>query len=336
MTEELRPNNLLQDIMKRSRLPWYWTTAIITVVLLVFLVVVAFLEGVFSHQHNWQFWRVGLQAPVIIFYILALYPIMWRLGVKSVHALLSLLPLDESESNQMAMDISTPKRCWEWTAAFFGAIFWLLLSQPWIWVDQWIDSYTVITSMLMFSLLGWLIYSSAVTSRRLGRLSRQQLKLDIFNIEPLIPVARSSLFSSLAFIGGISLSMVFQTVESLLQWNTIVIYAVLISATLLIFFLSMWSTHSMMANVKGYELTLARKYLGAASRELKDRLEQGHLGDTKDLSFAIAAWVSYEKRVQEAPSWPFNASIIRRLLASIIVPAIVYLIKILSGLGLRF
>ena len=188
----------------------------------------------------------------------------------------------------------------------------------------------------MFSLLGWLIYSSSAGARVLRRLSRQQLNITIFEIGPLIPVARSSLFGSLAFIGGISFSMVFQTVDSLLQWNSIVIYAVLVIATVLIFFLSMWSTHSTMAKIKGQELILARKHLVEATRHLRDQVRQGHQTDTKEVPLTIAAWISYEKRVQEAPTWPFNAGILRRLLASMVVPATVYLIKIFGQLGIRF
>jgi len=54
------------------------------------------------------------------------------------------------------------------------------------------------------------------------------------------------------------------------------------------------------------------------------------------LSSAISSWVTYQRLAKEAPTWPFNAGIIRRLAASIFIPAIVYLIKILAGLGLRF
>jgi len=56
----------------------------------------------------------------------------------------------------------------------------------------------------------------------------------------------------------------------------------------------------------------------------------------EELSSTINAWVNYERRIKETPEWPYNAGIIRRLLASTVVPAVVYLIKIISGLGLRF
>lgn len=42
------------------------------------------------------------------------------------------------------------------------------------------------------------------------------------------------------------------------------------------------------------------------------------------------------RQIRETSEWPFNADIIRRLAASILVPTIVYLIKIVSSLGVRF
>jgi hypothetical protein len=55
-----------------------------------------------------------------------------------------------------------------------------------------------------------------------------------------------------------------------------------------------------------------------------------------DLSSTITAWVTYEKRVKEAPTWPFNANIIRRLAMSVVMPAAVYLIKIISQFLVKF
>ena len=50
MAEEPHAYPLVMELMKCSRLPWFWTTAIIAVVLLLFLVLVAHLEGVLTHQ----------------------------------------------------------------------------------------------------------------------------------------------------------------------------------------------------------------------------------------------------------------------------------------------
>jgi hypothetical protein len=190
--------------------------------------------------------------------------------------------------------------------------------------------------MILFGLLSWLIYSSFTGSRYLSRLSRQHLNLDIFDTGVLTPIARSSLGFSLAFIGGISLSLVFQTQEDLLMWNNITVWVILVCFTVLLFFLSMWGTHSTIAKAKRRELDLAQKHLKAASRELKERAADGSLKGMVELSSTINAWVTYEKRVKEASTWPFNAGIIRSLAMSVLVPAAIYLMKIVGSFWARF
>ena len=194
----------------------------------------------------------------------------------------------------------------------------------------------MVIGMLYNGLLAWLIYDTLAGAVRVNRLSRRDLKLDIFDTEPLIPIARWSLGISLAFVGGISLSLVFQTREDLLRYQSITMYAILICVTILIFFISMRSAHNAMARAKKQELDLAREHLAVASRDLKDQAVRGQVGEMERLSYAITSWATYQRLVQESRTWPFNAGIIRRLIASTIVPAVVYLIKILAGLGIRF
>jgi hypothetical protein len=248
------------------------------------------------------------------------------------------MSIEEEDSNQVAPDFPLPNRRWEWVALLVGAVFWLSLWQPWgrSWGpgETWLNAYDVVTQTILFGLLGWLIYSSFVGNRYLSRLSCQNLNLDIFDIGPLIPIALSSLSFSLAFIGGISLSLVFQTQEDLLRWNNIVVWVILICFAVMLFFLSMWSTHTAMARVKRHELQLVQQNLKAASNKLKELTADGRMDGMKELSPTITAWVNYERRIKEVPEWPFNAEIIRRLMASTLAPVAVFLIKVLSSLGI--
>jgi hypothetical protein len=200
----------------------------------------------------------------------------------------------------------------------------------------WLSVYDVITQTILFGLLIWLIYTSFIGSKYLNRLGRKDLNLDIFDTKMLTPIAQSSLGLSLAFIGGISLSLVFQTQEDLLMWNNITIWVILVCFAVLLFFLSMWSTHNTMAKAKKRELDLVQKHLNSVSRELKDRTADGSLKGVEELSSTMTAWVTYEKRVKEASTWPFNVSIIRNLAMSVLIPAIVYLIKIIGSFWARF
>ena len=80
MVKESPAFNLLEELIKRSRLPWRWVTTITAVVLLLFLILVIYLDGTFSNLSEWDFWREFLGPPVIIVYVLSIYPFMQRLG----------------------------------------------------------------------------------------------------------------------------------------------------------------------------------------------------------------------------------------------------------------
>jgi hypothetical protein len=71
------------------------------------------------------------------------------------------------------------------------------------------------------------------------------------------------------------------------------------------------------------------------SRKLKGLALAGQIEGTGDLSSSVAGWSAYKNQVQETSEWPFNAAIIRRLFASVLAPASIYLIKILSTLGIK-
>jgi len=113
MVEETRSYPLLTALMKRTRLPWYWATAVVAAVLLLFLILVEYLDGTFVNLLDWRFWQNHLDGIVNINYILVVYPFMWRLREQAVQAFRTLLPLDEAAFNALAEDISKPKRRWE-------------------------------------------------------------------------------------------------------------------------------------------------------------------------------------------------------------------------------
>ena len=340
MAGEFSTYPLIEVAIRRSHIPRFWFITIIAGALLLFLILAQYVDGVSDNLLDWRFWQNNLEGLVLIIYILVVYFFMWRLRERAIQAFRPLLPLDEDDFNRLAVKVATPKRLWEWISLLIGVGLACGLGQPWNlgWGpgEFWMSIYQVIEGALMNGLLFWLIYDTLAGAVRLNRLSRRDLKLDVFDTEMLQPIARWSLGISLGFVGGTSLSLIFGTRESLLRWQSITMYAILICVTVLIFFLSMWSAHRAMADAKKRKLAIARKHLVAISRELEDRTQQDQLIEIGDISNDVNSWASYRRLVQEAPTWPFSAGIIRRLLASMIVPAVVYLIKILSGLGLRF
>lgn len=128
-------------------------------------------------------------------------------------------------------------------------------------------------------------------------------------------------------------SIIFQNIENLIQWQIILIYLVLIVSTVAMFFISLWSTHITILNVKRRETTVVEEKLAQACRKLlqstSENVNQGK--DHDSLHNEVAAWASYERRIRETKEWPYNAVIMGRLILSIASSGLVYVIKLLSG-----
>jgi len=268
MTQKTYDYSMLQAFVKLFRLPWSGVTAIIAGVLGILLILAAYLDGNFSNEVDWSFWRLGLQ-PTIIVYIFVIIPMYQRLWARAIQSLRTLLPLPDPVNK-----IATFNRKAEWTALFLGTVFTVILAQPWRGTEHWLDWYGFITGIIMFSLLSLLIYHGLSETTQLARISRYHLKIEIFESELLIPVARWSLSLSLAFIGGTTLSVLFQPIENLLSISSLIIYATLIGVTLILFFTSMWSIHNTLASAKKRELTMVRKNLSSARENLKRHVNE--------------------------------------------------------------
>ena len=79
-------DNILQSLVTRSRLSWYWLALLVALALLLVLVLAAFLDGSLDRLSDWEFWRQYLGVPVIIAYIFLIYPYMLRLGRNAIDA----------------------------------------------------------------------------------------------------------------------------------------------------------------------------------------------------------------------------------------------------------
>ncbi len=335
---------LIEAALRRSRLPRPWTIAAVAGVLLLPLVLAASLDGKLASLLDWNVVRPTVSSILFATYILVVYPFMLRSREKAVLAFKPLLPLDDDAFNKVAENISKPNRRGEWTAIFLGiAVLGVVFFQPWTldWASGyfWMNVHEVITTTIGMSLMAWLIYDASVGIVRVSRLSRHGLKLDVLDTEMLAPVAAWSLGISLVFVGILTLAIIMdvsQTAEIVIDLKFFLGYGFLVGTALLIFFFSMWTAHRAMSEAKKSKLTLARMHIARISRELEDREAKRQREGMIELSSTFTAWTTYKREAQEAPTWPFNAAIVRKLFISILTPGLVYLVKILSQAGIRF
>jgi len=333
------PSTLLEELVERSRLSPLQLTVAVEVVLIMFLVGAAHLDGVLTGPFDADFWRIGLLGPVVIAYALLTDPLSKRLRDGAIEAFRPLVPLDDNGFHRLLTEASLFNRRREWLSIGVGAGGILLVSGvTWIQASAegvgWLLTlYMLLEMELMCGLIGLVIYSSLSGTKLLTEMSRYPLNVSVFDLGSLEPIARWSLGTALNYVGGITLSLLFVPQAALLRIEAIVIYIPLTLTAVLTFFLNMRSIHGDMVDAKKQELMLVRENLLALSQTLKERTANGQMEDTPALLGTIKAWTAHEAWVRGLPEWPYTTTIKRNLVLSLFMPVAVGIIReALSGL----
>lgn len=286
------------------------------------LALAAYLDGGIRQRDGLSPWMVGLD-PVILIYILALHPSMHRRWARAMQSLEALGPHAE---NAGAAGPAAPRG--EWAAVVLGALAGLAVARRGPAAEAWLWVYSEAVSALMFALLGAAIYGSVMRSRQLAAYSRSGLELKVFDGHLLTPFAQWGQSVSLVFVGGISLSLLFQSYQSLRSVEGVLIYGALIVVALTLFFMSMWTVHVALVKAQNKELARVRSDLREARKALFRGREGETAGAVQDAYLSVVILGVYERQVLDAPTWPFNLAIVGRVFASVGAPLLVYLVKL--------
>jgi hypothetical protein len=337
------PSTLVEELVERSSLSWLQLTVVVGLGLMVFLLGTAYLGGLLTTRPlDTALWREGMQAPALILYLLSIQPVLRRLRDGAIEAFRPLVPISDEDYYQLVAEAPIFNRRWEWLALGLGVGGFVLLSRPWdpsapMWDlgSRWLVLYGGVCGGLLYGLLSHFIYSALSGTRLFTQFQRHPPELNVFDLKPLEPIGRWSLGIALAFVGGTTLSLLFLP-NFAFSLPTIVIYSAVILAPLIVFFLNMMSTHRVMVEAKGRQLEMVGRRLAAGSQRLKEQSKE-ETRDLGELLDSMTAWVALERRIKEVPEWPYSQSIMRRLVASILLPLVVFLVQgVLFQLLLRF
>jgi|GEM_PF-604476 len=318
------PYTLLEKWVERTRLPWSLATAAVGVALFLPMIGAAHLDGILDRLFDARFWRITLLGPMVITYIFATHPQFRRLRQEAIDAFRPIVKLSADEFDRF-VGKHLPLDQWRELMAFgVGAIAGEMLLRPWAALEPipilWSKGYRMLLTALMCGFIGAVIYTSLATARFLAKLHRQPLALNIFDLTPLEPIARRSLFYALVLIGGITLGLIFVPNQGV---RGLIINGIVILVAVLIFFLGMRDTHIVMRTTKERELRIVRQNLAAVHQQLLEQVARGQLENLPTLSTNTNLWLNYEKRIKEAPEWPFTSTMIRNLLMSTLIPIII-------------
>lgn len=300
---------------------------VLALALALLLALAAYAQGGSAQRASSVRWMLGLD-PVMIVYILAVHPFMLRRSQRAMQSLEALTPRAGDAGRP-----SSASRRGEWGAILLGTLAGLAIARRLPGAEGWLRLYSEAMSALMFGLLAAVIYSSVARSRHLAAYSRAGLELNVFDAHLLTPFAQWAQSLSLVFVGGISLSLLFQSYESLRSMEGMIIYGSLVVVALTLFFTSMWTIHAALARAQEKELSRVRRDLAAAREALLRHRACEPAAAVHGPYLPVVVLGIYERHVLDAPTWPFNARIVGRVFASTVAPLGVYLLKLAFGVG---
>jgi len=295
--------------------------------LIVLLALAAWAQGVHGPRARAAVWLPGLN-PVMIVYIFIVHPLMQQRWQRAMESLRALAPGAVGAGRRKPVSNRD-----EWIAMLVGLPVGVVVARNMPGLDGWLRLYSEATGALLFALLAAAIYGSLARSRHLAAHSRAGLELDVFDGHLLTPFAQWGQSLTLVFVGGISLSLLFQSSQTLRSMEGVVIYGSLIVVALTLFFTSVWTIHVALAKARDKELARVRRDLVAAREAFRRDRTEAPAGAVEDAYLPVVVCGIYEKQVLAASTWPFNPTIVGRVFASAVAPLSVYVLKLAFGVG---
>jgi hypothetical protein len=320
-----KPQSLVDQIVAHEGLSRFAVVAVVVLLLALLLASAVLSNGGLAVVGPRGLWKMGLE-PTLIVYILGIYPWLQRRFALAIEA---LRPLCSQPG--MVDEVHARNRRGEWIAMLVGAAFSLWVTSSWRIDAAWVRLYLVTANIVLFSLMALAIYDGLERTRRLARVIRGGLQLDLFDRQLLAPMARWGQTVALTFVGGICLSLIFQSYETLHSIRSLVIYSILIGVSLTLFFTSVWSIHMALVAAQQRELAVVHQHWVRARSELRRKLAEGDQGDVAALYNPMVVLGAYESQVLAASTWPFNPKIVKEVLASLGAPFLIYGLRIAIG-----
>lgn len=286
-------------------------------------------------------WRVPYLPVVMIYYVLLVSQLLFRSNNAALQAFRSVVLMEDEAYDQLLRQASQFKLSHELSAIGIGIVLGLLSVMNWGLGSgfSWGKLYLYLSVSAMYALLVWSLVATISWTRLTKVLHRQELHFDLFDIRPFEPVGRQSLVITLVIIGGLSISLLltFQP-ESLRNPVFWVVYSLLVLFPVLIFFLSMSPTHSVLAAEKKRLLQQVEALILDTSRELVHQIEQGKIPErfveTNTLAAELSALSFYKQHIQSTRTWPYNTGMLRTVFFSVLLPIGTLIARILSDLHL--
>ena len=175
---------------------------------------------------------------------------------------------------------------------------------------------------LMYGLIAWVAHDSVKSTQTTIALLKQPLQVDPFDCRPFEPIGRQSILLALAFVGCLTLSLLFSGIQPSTLVNPVawLLYVPAILTPVVLFFLPMYPAARAIARARDAELCTVRAHLFGLCRKLRNVPDDG--AGTTSLSAQISALAVHEQHLLEARTWPYETTALRRLFVSVLLPGL--------------
>jgi hypothetical protein len=320
-------------------LPRKWTLLAIGLLLFLLPLGIAYLEGISHLILVDGIWRSLFIQPVLVTYVLILSQPLQHTREVVAQALRSIMQLDDESFHSLVERACQTNPIGELIGFGLGVVFIFSLGARFELFENayWLSRYIYLSAILMWGMIGWTTYAAFSVIRLTRELLKQPLAIDLFDPKPFEPIGRQSLMLSLAFIGGITLSLIFSFDPSTaFQISTWIIYGCLLLVTVLVFFFNMRDTHRVLSDAKDDLRASVDRSLSTALYKFQELSSSGE--DTQLITAEINTWAVFKQEVKGARVWPYNTEMLQTLTVSVLLPLIIGLARIIAllfPLGIR-
>jgi hypothetical protein len=319
----MRSRSIFERLICAVQLMPLWRKVLLTLLLLALPFVLADLEGARATLISRDTWRTAYFPTVAMLYIIAVAPWIWWAEKQVITGLQPLIKVELKSDEAWAYKGGWRSAWGDWCVFGLGLLAGLLLliSQPIPDLHYWAVRYWIATVLIACGALAWLIYAAMGSARATALLHHRILHEDPFDITPFEPVGRQGLVLAMIFIGAITLSVLFIYGRTMFwAWQNLVIYSILVLATVSIFFIVMWPTHRILRHAKLQELAGLQRLIGQTMRKLEARVAEG--ADTQSVVSEVPVLLTLEQRLKQARTWPYDTELLRALFLSVLAPLI--------------
>lgn len=274
--------------------------------------------------------------PPFVFYLLALYHYLTRVGSRALAAFRPLMEADEIEFARTEYELATLPRGLGWLSIVIA-----VATLPNFFVSgQAFGDRTPNTALpyvvaaLAAAFFGATIFCLIIRSfrqlRMVHRLHTQATNLDLLKLEP------AHAFSGLTARTGIGLILLLvlgylYTAPRLVSDYLVAAYLLLGSPAIVIFLVPVMGMRDRLIEEKQRVLHETIDLLQSTTDRLESKIRAGDFKDLQGMETAIKALIRKREMVEKISTWPWDTATIRGFASTLLLPVLLWLVTRLLG-----